>query len=196
MEFKESKHRENLNLIGKYPFGPFGDMVSKESSPLAALRNGPRWQVCRMAMFFMQMVLNLVKSYTPSEEVERRFGLGFQTAPRIALLLHYEESIEGKWKERLCRKRNFFGRALKEGESLKVFKGGKVMSDPDNEWMDHMKDDHRLKIRGLIEQNAEHYLEQDIVSKVDNSKSYENMISHQSWEAGLIYAVHVGCIYH
>jgi hypothetical protein len=192
MEHKLSKNRENMTTIDKYPFGAYTSMVTQEQSPLQEMRRGPKWQVSRMAMFLLQMVMNLTKSYTPSTDVENRFGSGLGTAPRLALLMHHEESIKEAWEKQLCRKRSFFARALKEGESLKVITGGVVTSNPDEEWRDHLLADTRDKCRELIQESAEHYTKQGLVSKVDNSKTYENMISHQSWEAGLIYAVHVG----
>jgi hypothetical protein len=196
MKFKSSKNEENMPLIGNFPFGPFADMVAKEFSPLHELRQGPQWQVCRMAMFLIQMVLNLTKSYTPSAKLEHRFGSGHQTAPRIALLLHHEETIEGTWKTQLCRKKNFYARALKEGETLKAIVGNDVTSDPDNQWRVELLEDTREKLRQSIQDNAERHVATGMVSKVDNTKAYENMMSNQSWEAGLIYAVHLECIYH
>ncbi len=74
MEHKLSKNRENMAIIENCPFGPFTDMVTEERSPLHLLRTGPKWQVCRMAMFLLQMVMNLTKSYTPNPKLEYRFG--------------------------------------------------------------------------------------------------------------------------
>jgi hypothetical protein len=195
MENKLSKNRQNMETIGSYPFGAFTGMVTEKDSPLHALRQGQKWEVARMAMFLFQMVMNLTSSYTPNPNLEYKFGSGLHTAPRLALLMHHEESIEGAWKKQLCRKRSFFARALKEGESLKVITGGVVTSDPDNEWRVLKLEDTREKCKHLIQDNATHYTEQGLVSKIDNTKAYENMMSHQSWEAGSIYAVLVGCIY-
>ena len=195
MENKLSKNRENMETIDGYPFGPFTDMVTEEQSPLHELRQGPKWAVSRMAMFLLQMVMNLTTSYMPNPDLEYKFGSGLHTAPRLALLMHHEESIQGAWQKKLCRKRSFFARALREGESLKVITGGVVTSDPDNEWRVHLLEDTREKCRQLIQDNATHYTEQGLVSKVDNAKANENMMSRQSWEAGLIYAVLVDCMY-
>ena len=107
-----------------------------------------------MAMFLLQMVMKLTKSYTPNADLEHRFGSGLHTAGRIALLMHHEESIQDPWRKQLCRKRNFFVRALKEGESLKVITGGVVTSDPDNEWRVILLEDTREKCRQLIQDNA------------------------------------------
>jgi hypothetical protein len=196
MENKLSKNRENMETIGSYPFGAFTAMVTEEQSPLHELRQGPKWAVSRMAMFLLQMVMNLTTSYMPNPDLEYKFGSGLHTAPRLALLMHHEESIQGVWKKQLCRKRSFFARALKEGESLKVISGGVVISDPDNQWREHLLDDTREKCKQLIQDNAEHYTEQGHISKIDNTKAFENMMSHQGWEAGSIYAVLLGCIHY
>jgi hypothetical protein len=193
MRFKISKNEENMATIDNFPFGAYCDVVSEDASPLHELRQGPKWIVCRMAMFLLQMVMNLTKSYVPNADLEFKFGAGLQTAPRMALLMHHEESIEGVWKKQLCRGRQFFARALKEGENLKVFTGGVMTSNPEGEWREHMLEDTREKCKQLIQDNAEHYTATGMIAKVDNTKAYENMMSHQSWEAGLIYAVHVGC---
>jgi hypothetical protein len=74
MEFKISKNKGNMAMIGNFPFGEFTKLVAKEDSPLHELRQGPKWQVCRMAMFLLQMVMNLTKSYTPNPKLEYRFG--------------------------------------------------------------------------------------------------------------------------
>ncbi len=184
MENKLSKNRENMETIGSYPFGPFTAMVTEEQSPLHQLRKGSKWAVSRMAMFLLQMVMNLTTSFIPNPDLEYKFGSGLHTAPRLALLMHHEESIQGVWKKQLCRKRSFFARALKEGESLKVISGGVVISDPDNQWREHLLDDTREKCKQLIQDNAEHYTEQGHISKIDNTKAFENMMSHQGWEAG------------
>ena len=196
MKFQLSKNEENMASKSNLPFGAFTDKVDEADSPLHELRQGPKWQVCRMAMFLLQMVMNLSKSYSPNPELIRKFGSGLQTAPRMALLIHHEETIQDQWKKQLCRKRNFFARALKEGESLKVISEGVITQDPDNEWKEHLQADTREKCKRLIQEHAEHYTEQGMVSKVDNTKLYENMVTHQSWEAGVIYAVYAGCIFH
>jgi hypothetical protein len=195
MKFHMSKHDENIAFIGDFPFGDFTKVVAEAQSPLHQLRQGPKWKVARMAMFLLQMVMNLVKSYSADPQLIRRFGSGLQTAPRMALLIHHETTIQGQWQKQLCRPRNFFARACKEGETLKVFSEGLVVHDPDNEWKEHLEIDTREKCKRLIEENAEHYTNKGLVSKVDNTKKYENMVTHGSWEAGIIYTVYVGCIF-
>jgi hypothetical protein len=192
---KATKNEGNMSFIGAWPFGAHTEIVNEKDSPLHELRQAPTWQVCRMAMFLLQMVMNLAKTYTPSPGLEYRFGSGLRTAPRIALLMLHEVSVHDAWKKQLCRKRNFWLRALYEGESLKAFMGGEVISDPDQEWKVHLHEDTREKCRQLIEAHAEHYIKEGRISKVDNTKAYENMMSHASWEAGLIYALHAGCFF-
>ena len=80
----------------------------------------------------------------------RHFGSGLQTAPRMALLIHHETAIQDQWEKQLCRKRNFFARALKEGESLKVISEGVITQDPDNEWKVHLEQDTREKCKLVI----------------------------------------------
>ena len=196
IRFHMSKNEENMARIGDFPFGAFTELVPEADSPLHKLRQGPKWQMCRMAMFLLQMVMNLAKSYSPNPGLIRHFGSGLRTAPRMALLIHHETIIQDQWERQLCRKKNFFARALKEGESLKVISEGVITQDPDNEWKVHLEEDTREKCKLLIQEHAEHYTEKGMVSKVDNAKNYENMVTHQSWEAGVIYAVYAGCIFH
>ena len=128
---QDSRWQEGINVC---PWISTSLMNIEEWSPLTKFRNGQIWELCRIAMFVLQMLLNLVQMYTVSPDLQEYWGEGQKTAPRYALLFHHETNIEGNWKTKLGTKRNFFMRAVREGADLKVFSHDDTKDGPPEQW--------------------------------------------------------------
>ena len=126
-------------------------MHLEDWSPLTKFRNGQPWELCRIAMFVLQMLLHLVQMYTVSPDQQKLWGEGRKTAPRYAFLFHHEVNVQGKWKTKLGLKRNLFMRAIKEGAELKVFSRG----DSDDLLCEQWKTDALTACRDAVQFHME-----------------------------------------
>ena len=141
---QDSRWQEEITVC---PWVSTSEMHMEEWSPLTKFRNGRTWELCRIAMFVLQMLLHLVQMYTVSPDRQEYWGEGQKTAPRYALLFHHETNIEGNWKTKLGTKRNLFMRAVKEGADLKVFSHDDTKDGPPEQW----KTDALIECRDAVQ---------------------------------------------
>jgi len=91
------------------------------TSSLAPFRTGAKANLMRTTLFLLQVLVLILTYYEPSEDLKKQYGVGYRSAPRLALLFLLETEINEKTWERLCNvKRQLFMKALEEGANIKA----------------------------------------------------------------------------
>ena len=118
MVHRRKAQLERLQLLGTLDFDPAPN-TTRGHSYLEFLRTRDRATLARMTLFLLQVLIRICSYWRPSPEIAEVYGVGFQTAPRMALLFLMEREInEGTWTALTNIHRQLFSKALKEGANI------------------------------------------------------------------------------
>ena len=87
------------------------------------LETAQKYMLARYANFLLQCILQLLRVWTPTELMKNTYGLGFESAPRTALLFMRSMHMPNAAAQRLKKlKRHLYARMLEEDEQADLMR--------------------------------------------------------------------------